>query len=242
MSGWKLFLLLGAVVCLTQGKITFTPPQSQPNTVEVDLCGTCVAFADESIDILLNVILNKYIVGTCGDLCGYLPKELDKVICNVLCDYVGIRAFIEALEAADLDPVYYCELLGQCPVVNGGAGNITSITVTPTTGPVGTQLTINIEFTITQRTSTGTVSLNIQPPGPYESVGGDYLNEGYMPGNYQMNFDVDTKGAVDQNGDPWPTGAYAVEIDLCSGMCGSKHPHAFLLSSITSAFTLTERQ
>lgn len=241
MSGLKLFLVLSIVVCFSEASISYYPQRTNPEAVDVSLCGTCVAFAEESIDELLNVILNKYIVHTCDDLCGYLSKELDKIVCNVLCDYVGIKAFIEALEAADLDPIYYCELLGQCPVVNGGAGNITSITITPPSSPVGTDLTVTMQFTITNRTSTGQIAINIQPPGDYEAVYSDFLNDGYFPNNYSVNIDVNTQGSVDQNGDPWPAGNYQVTLYLCSGLCGSKHPHAFLISSEETSFTLTQK-
>ena len=38
---------------------------------------------------------------------------------------------------ADLDPIYYCELLRTCPIKDDGDAKITSVTVTPKQGPQG---------------------------------------------------------------------------------------------------------
>ena len=37
----------------------------------------------------------------------------------------------------DLDPIYYCELVKVCPIFDGGDCKITSLTVTPASGPQG---------------------------------------------------------------------------------------------------------
>ena len=47
----------------------------------------------------------------------------------VLCDLLLCRA--------DLDPIYYCELLKACPIKDDGDAKITSVTVTPKSGPQG---------------------------------------------------------------------------------------------------------
>ena len=38
---------------------------------------------------------------------------------------------------ADLDPIYYCELMKLCDINDHGDANITSIAVTPQSGPQG---------------------------------------------------------------------------------------------------------
>ena len=40
---------------------------------------------------------------------------------------------------ADLDPIYYCELLRACPIKDNGDAKITSLTVEPKSGPQGEQ-------------------------------------------------------------------------------------------------------
>jgi hypothetical protein len=88
-------------------------------TVGLDLCPTCINVAEESINILLNLILDTGIIGSCQTLCQALAqktgKEIIGVICNLACDVVGIEEFIKLIERADLDPIYYCELAKFCP-------------------------------------------------------------------------------------------------------------------------------
>jgi hypothetical protein len=95
--------------------------KSQPD-VGLDLCPTCINVAEESINVLLNLILDAGIIGTCQTLCTALAQktgsELIGVICNLACDVVGIEEFIKLIENADLDPIYYCEIARFCPGKN----------------------------------------------------------------------------------------------------------------------------
>lgn len=87
-------------------------------SVGLDLCPTCLNVADESINILLNLILDTGIIGSCQTLCTALAQktsEIVGVICEIVCDGFGIDEFIKALENADIDPIYYCELAKFCP-------------------------------------------------------------------------------------------------------------------------------
>ena len=43
---------------------------------------------------------------------------------------------------ADLDPIYYCELLDVCAINDYGDARITNASVTPKSGPQGTLLII----------------------------------------------------------------------------------------------------
>lgn len=61
-----------------------------------------------------------------------------------MCDYEGIKEFIKAIEKADLDPFYYCQLLDKCPTFDYGDATIVSFTVTPPSGPYGTVFTIEM--------------------------------------------------------------------------------------------------
>lgn len=46
--------------------------------------------------------LDAGVVGTCGEVCQMLEKktgsEAAGVVCNLLCDYVGIKEFIKLIE------------------------------------------------------------------------------------------------------------------------------------------------
>jgi len=94
----------------------------KPALPTLDLCPTCINVAEESINILLNLILDTGIIGTCGTLCQALAQktgsELIGTICDLVCDGVGIAEFIKLLENSDLDPIYYCEISKLCPGKN----------------------------------------------------------------------------------------------------------------------------
>lgn len=93
-------------------------PFVQPE-LRIDLCPTCINVADQSINILLNLILDSGIIGTCGTLCTALAQktgsQLIGTICDLVCDVVGIEEFIKLIEKADLDPIWYCEIAKMCP-------------------------------------------------------------------------------------------------------------------------------
>lgn len=85
----------------------------------LDLCPTCINIAEQSINILLNLILDSGIVGTCGTLCQALAQKTGSqiigTVCDLVCDAVGIDEFIKLLNNADLDPIWYCEIAKMCP-------------------------------------------------------------------------------------------------------------------------------
>lgn len=87
--------------------------------VTLDLCPTCINIAEQSINILLNLILDSGIIGTCGTLCQALAEKTSSqvigTICDLVCDAVGIDEFIKLLDNADLDPIWYCEIAKLCP-------------------------------------------------------------------------------------------------------------------------------
>lgn len=45
--------------------------------------------------------------------------------------------FFTFFKRADLDPIYFCELLKTCPIKDDGDAKITSFTVSPQSGPQG---------------------------------------------------------------------------------------------------------
>src|ERR1700722_12076919 len=77
-----------------------------PNAPGNSFCKICIDVADQSINILLNLILDTGIIGSCETLCQALAQktgsQLIGVICNVACDAFGIIEFIKILEKADI--------------------------------------------------------------------------------------------------------------------------------------------
>lgn len=87
--------------------------------VGLDVCPTCINVAEQSINILLNLILDSGIIGTCGTLCQALADKTGSqvlgTVCDLVCDVLGIDEFIKLLDKADLDPIWYCEIAKLCP-------------------------------------------------------------------------------------------------------------------------------
>jgi hypothetical protein len=90
--------------------------------VDIDLCPECINEAVTIINILLNLILDEGIIQSCSALCGALANKTNSSfigdMCDAICEAYGIDEFVKALVKADLDPIYYCELIDLCPSKN----------------------------------------------------------------------------------------------------------------------------
>lgn len=213
--------------------------------VQADLCPLCIQFTDQAINQLLNIILDGGVIQTCGAICNALGQKTGSQIlgaaCTILCDVAGVDTFIKLVEKADLDPIYFCEELKTCPVFDGGDAFITKIAVTPESGPQGDRA---IEFDYMSRNGTGTGQVVVEVKTvdgiPIET---GFLQEPQQPGNYTKNLKL--KAQPDPNCDPsqgpcemWLPGNYTVEIAICNGECGSKHPHSKIYDTKQHVFVI----
>ena len=177
-----------------------------------------LSFADQALDTLLNAILNIGVVGECSTICSYVAQKIGSevvgVVCNLLCDFVGIKEFIAIIEKADLDPIWYCEMLKACPINDNGDASITNFQVVPQQGPQGT-FTINLSYDSNNGTGTGELYIGIKTVDrvPVED---SFLLEASKPGSYNMN--IRLNAMPDPECDPsegpcerWSKGTYIVE-------------------------------
>lgn len=213
-------------------------PLAQQNDVGLDLCGLCVNLADQTIQQLLNIILNIGVIGSCAKLCSYLPKPLEQEACNVICDIVGIEAFIQALKKIGPDPIYYCQELKLCPIHDcvGNCASVSSVDVTPPSGRRGATFNIAVNFQVYNQTGTGEIEVVVIPPNAAPFGDGVLVPKGYEPGNYQLKFSLQAEPSEDE---PFTPGNYVVQAAICEGMCGSKHPHARILATGKGSFQIT---
>merc|ERR1719399_145125 len=232
-----LALLAGSAVA------TFTSVNVQPyepkHSLGFSFCNICTQFIGQGFSQLLNVILNAGVMGGCGELCStaFANSTTEAKVCNVLCDGVGIYAFVKLIDkyAQYIDPIYFCEELHTCPVVDGGAAKIDKITVTPPSGPQGTEFEIDLFFDVTNQTGTGEIAIAIVDPEGM-ALGDATLNTGMAPGQYSGKFTLDAEPSEQESFSP---GNYKVEINICEGECGAPYPHTKLLASGMSNFTIT---
>jgi hypothetical protein len=185
-------LLILAIVGTAYGSFPYEPEMNVfhrfgEDGVKLDLCPECINEAVSLINVVLNIILDGGIVGSCGALCREVynktgSKDLAD-LCDVGCDAVGIDEFIKIIVNADIDPIYYCQLVRMCPVKDDGDAKFTNFCVYPASGPEGTTFSIDLSFKTVNGTGTGTFTFNVTDPRN-ETNGDLYWFEEKKPGTY----------------------------------------------------------
>jgi len=250
-----IFVLFAIIATATASDVSNTHPYniqritaaSSQLTLDSELCKVCIDVADESINILLNLILDTGIIGTCGTLCQALAQktgsQLIGTICNLACDAVGIAEFIHILENADIDPILYCEIAKMCAVNDHGDAHITQFSILPATGRRGTTFSIDLTYVSVNGTGTGELDIDIHCPDRIP-LGAGFLLQAEKPGTFSQRITV--KAEPDPQCDPtqepceeWLPGVYNVTVQVCNGECGSKHAHSAIYDTSRGSFTLT---
>jgi hypothetical protein len=106
-----------------QHNIRRIAPTLNHGNVRLDFCPQCISTADDLINILLNLIFDVGVIGSCADLCQGVADKTGSAflgtICGLACDIVGIEEYIKLIEKVDLDSIYYCEHVKLCPSKKG---------------------------------------------------------------------------------------------------------------------------
>lgn len=243
-----LIAIIGAACASTHSvNIKRTKLTSDVRQLRLDFCPTCINLADQSINILLNLILDSGIIGTCGTLCQALAQKTGSqvigTICDLVCDAVGVDEFIKILDNADLDPIWYCEIAKLCTINDHGDAKITKFSILPASGPQGTTFAIDLTYVSLNGTGTGELVIDIHTPDRIP-LGSGFLAEAKKAGTYEERITV--KAEPDPQCDPtqepceqWLPGVYNVTVQLCNGECGSKHPHSAIYDTAKGSFQLT---
>jgi hypothetical protein len=222
-----IILLVLAVAAYADNRIVIEPPvRDTTSQTNLDLCPLCVSFSSQALNQLLNIILNVGVLGSCAKLCSYLPQKTEQTVCNLVCDIVGIELFIKLIKKADLNPIYFCELVKLCPVhdCTGPCITIDQVVVTPEQGHRGGTFQFDMIFTAHNQTGTGELGITIFPPNAMP-FGEALLDEGFKPGSYGMKFTLQAEPSEEE---PFTPGTYKADLFICEGQCGSKHPHSYV--------------
>eukprot|EP01013_Petalomonas_cantuscygni_P037096 TRINITY_DN67864_c0_g1_i1.p2 TRINITY_DN67864_c0_g1~~TRINITY_DN67864_c0_g1_i1.p2 ORF type:complete len:290 (+),score=76.48 TRINITY_DN67864_c0_g1_i1:29-871(+) len=197
-------------------------------------CSLCVQFMDQFLNQLLNIILNGGVVGGCSSLCAKLSgSSVEQGVCNLLCDAVGVDAFIKAIQWADLDPVWLCEEIDLCKSTTCTANctAIRSISVIPSAAPAGSTFNWTVAFSVLSKdVGVSTVGVTILSKNA-DSKGNHYSDSviGFIPEPTVGSFGIilseptQTAGSNGNPGEKFPTGEYDSKAEYCEGMCGSSH-------------------
>jgi len=234
---FALFLLVAPYLAsgLIVKKTAVRVPDRMVNAGKGDFCDLCVQLMGEIINELLNIILNIGVIGTCADLCNYLPDKVEKVGCDLICDYIGVEEFVKLVTDADPDPIWICEEGGICYHNDNGTAVANGAWVTPQQGPAGTSFMIVFNYTVTSYTSSGGPNVVVVPPEGLPIGGGEFV-EGQPDGTYIVQFKLDSTPSEQE---PFSPGDYQVEAALCAGDCSGRHHWSSVYCNATTSFTIT---
>ncbi|KAN0037816.1 hypothetical protein ACTFIV_003171 [Dictyostelium citrinum] len=202
----------------------------------LDSCSICVDFIGNSLNDLLNIILNSGVIGTCGDLCSAVPGgQIVDTACDLLCDYVGVDEFIKLISDVDPDPLYICEKISVCKTNDNAAASLDLVQINPQNGTVGGTFTLSIAYTVTNTIATGQLAFNIIDPTG-NAFGDAVLLVQQTPEQYTQQFQFQ---ATPSEQESFPNGLYTVQALVCEGSCGSPHPYTYTLANGTTTFTIS---
>jgi hypothetical protein len=123
-----LAIIIFVIVEVAYGSRSFTPQLNvfhryndkfDNKNVELDLCPACINEAVELINVIANIILDEGVLGSCHALCDAVYNKTGSKalqdLCTTGCDAIGIDELIKLIITADIDPIYYCQLVHMCP-------------------------------------------------------------------------------------------------------------------------------
>jgi len=198
-------------------------------------CKICIDFMENAIDDLIEIIANIGIGATCENVCDKLKSKTEATVCDLLCEIVGIDAFIHIIDEVDPDPISICEDLTACGHSTNASANISSVSVSPNSGPQGTTFNIQAVYTVTSAIATGQVEVVVVPPDAFPFGGAELVIE-QGPGTYgiQLSFQ-----ASPSENEPFTPGLYQAVVSVCEGTCGSPHHWSYTLAQSAQNFTIT---
>lgn len=213
--------------------------------VEVETCSPCIQLSTQALAQLLNYVVKAGVGAGCADVCGVLkPKE--QSVCQLVCGVVGIKAFSAALKHADIDPIYFCEILKACPAgPDDAAMTLDDAFASPPKVVKGSNVQFTLQLNVTKPTGVGQWAFSIAGPVSQNISGTELIADGLATGPQTINAGIQVQDVNDDQGNPqvvWKPGDYSFEFEVCQGKCGSKHPHSKSFGTKKGTFTVVENQ
>lgn len=232
---------------------SFSKPQSWrpllhspsiPEAPHAALCSPCVQLDEQALQILLNYILNAGVVGSCSKLCSNLNSKGVQTACNLLCDVVGIKEFVQALNKTDLDPIYFCEAVHACDAApDDAAMELVSVAAAPNLIVKGNTLELSVQLNVLNASGVGEFSLEVTGPVSQPLNQKFFLPTGIPSGEQGLGVNLTVQD--DDSGDfpvVWQPGTYNFTFEVCQGECHSKHPHSKVFGRKGGNFILQESE
>lgn len=204
-------------------------------------CNLCTQIKGQEINTVLNEILNVGVVGGCGKLCGNVTDH--KLQCEATCFKAGVEVFAKAVELADLDPIYMCELAGSCdPPPDDAYLELVQVGANPAVVAHGADIDLAVELNVVNDTGVGEFFINIDGPGTATPLTQSFmLKQGIPSGDQVLRLTLTLQDGKDEQGFPttFEAGIYNYTFDVCQGTCGSRHPHSKDFGQMTGTFELS---
>ena len=184
-------------------------------------CKICVDLAAESQYDLSDATKNVSIANECLDICNYVEVNTNKIevitACNLLCDMVGINEFRKAIIKANMDSIYFCQLLKVCGSNENGDALITSLIFKPNKVKFGSVFNADIYYISLNGTGSGELAMSIKTPDN-KKIYYSYLIQSHYPGVYEEVLDLEAKSdpqcnhTINSDCVQWSPGIYNAEI------------------------------
>lgn len=200
------------------------------------LCSMCIDLVGQLNNQLINIIANAGVIGSCEDVCGKLPHELEATACTLLCAAAGLDLFIKAVNWADPDPVWTCMAIDICGKTEHAAAEITKMDIHPKEGKKHTKFDVEMTWNVTSEIATGELAVGVNGPGAFD-VGDSQLVVDMATGLHTAKFQFEAKPSKTN---PWVKGHYEVELYLCEGSCGSPHSWSYTITHKSVKFNITD--
>ncbi|EGG17195.1 hypothetical protein DFA_08182 [Cavenderia fasciculata] len=189
-------------------------------------CGTCVSNLADSFSAIQNIVVTNTSVNSCQNLCPLLG-DYYSASCSLTCLAFGYTSFTNYIVYDTPDPIYVCQYAELCATNSNPTALITNFTTTPAYAPVGTDIQVTMQYTVT----VGTGQSQIIIAGPSGNTFLQYerlLHQ--ISGKDTISFLLSTLGDV--------PGVYSITGLVCAETCFSTAPGAATLSKSYYSYQL----
>jgi len=186
-----------------------------------------------------NIIAEAGVLQSCDDVCQFFQGNPANGICNLACDIVGVRGFVDILNVTDPNPIFLCQAFFLCPEVAGGAVTVEACYASPTVGPRGTIFSFYLNYTVTSPTGPGLFALAIGLTGgnSSQSYQDAVFTEGQSVGTYSSYWEVQAEPSEQESFDK---GTYTADLAVCAGDCSTVHDYSGVYGFGQTKFTITD--
>jgi hypothetical protein len=93
------YLINKAKFCLIDNNDLYYDNDINMQTVNSsEFCIYCVDFVEQTLDTLVEVIVDTGLVQGCASICEKLEEKYEQITCILFCDLIGVAEFVQIVE------------------------------------------------------------------------------------------------------------------------------------------------